>query len=338
MPRPDDPHPELSLSADWRIDEVCQRFEAAWKSERRPRLEAYLGQGDDPEQRALFRELLLVELHHRGRAGESPAKEDYLSRFPHAAELIDTLLGSGETSGGCAPDQRTGPPEGQPADPVVPVLPGYEIAEELGRGGMGVVYKARQVGLKRWVALKMIRGAGTPTSLARFQSEAEAVARLNHPHIVQIYEIGQCPAAAGSGAPYLALEFAPGGSLDRCLRQQRPTPHESAGLVEILARAVHAAHLCGIVHRDLKPANILLAAAVAGSSGNTVFGFPKVSDFGLARITSGEGEESRRNGPLGVIVGTPEATWLRTQGQRRQPIRWPSGRCVCGWEPSSTTA
>jgi hypothetical protein len=298
------PDPSLPLSADYRIDAVCQRFEDAWKAGGRPRLEDFLGEGDGPERRALFRELLLVDLHYRRRAGETPAAEDYRNLFPDAGNWIDSALMASDRGGGA--DKQTGPHlGGLPNEPVAPRTPGYEIQATLGTGGRGVVYQARDTRLKRLVALKMIRGPVTSLLLARFHAEAEAVARLNHPHIVQIYEIGQCPGGAdGAAAHYLALEFAPGGSLDRYLRRQRPTPHESARLVEVLARAVHAAHRAGVVHRDLKPANILLGAAIEGSSGNTPFGFPKVSDFGLARLTWEDGDEAQRTAS-GVIVGTP---------------------------------
>src|SRR5205823_12926353 len=128
---------------------------------------------------------------------------------------------------------------------------------------------ARQLAADRVVALKMIavRGA-TPQERLRFQIETEAVARLAHPHIVQLYEAGE-----HDGQPYFSLEFCAGGALDRRLEGWRPTPAEAAGLVEALARAVHYAHLRGVVHRDLKPANVLLDAE----------GRPKVTDFGLAK-------------------------------------------------------
>jgi serine/threonine protein kinase len=146
--------------------------------------------------------------------------------------------------------------EGEKAPADLPSIAGYEILGELGRGAMGVVYKARQVRLNRPVALKMIlAGAHAgPEELARFRREAEAVARLQHPNIVQIHEVGD----AGQ-LPYFSLELVEGGNLAQQLAQGPLPARDAARLVETLARAVHAAHQCGIVHRDLKPANILLA-------------------------------------------------------------------------------
>jgi len=151
----------------------------------------------------------------------------------------------------------------------LPRLAGYEVLEVLGRGGMGVVYKARQVKLQRLVALKMIvSGAhANAQDLARFQCEAEAVASLQHPNIVQIYEIGE-----QEGLPYFSLEFVAGGSLARKINGTPLPPQQAAELVHTLACAMQAAHQRGIIHRDLKPANILLTAD----------GTPKIADFGLA--------------------------------------------------------
>jgi serine/threonine-protein kinase len=138
---------------------------------------------------------------------------------------------------------------------VLPDLPGYEIERELARGGMGIVYKARQVGLNRVVALKMIKSGShaDPDELARFRLEAEAVARLQHANIVQIYEIGEL-----DGLPYIALEFVSGGSLARKLAGQPQPFRWAAQLLEQIARGVHAVHQMSIVHRDLKPGNVLL--------------------------------------------------------------------------------
>jgi serine/threonine-protein kinase len=184
-------------------------------------------------------------------------------------------------------------PDSYPGSPAVPEaseavsVPGYEILGELGRGGMGVVYTARQVGLNRLVALKMIRDGALagPEDLARFRAEAEAVARLKHPNIVQVYEVG-----SAAGRPYFSLELMEGGTLARKVSGQPLPPAEAARLLAELARAVHAAHECHIVHRDLKPGNVLLAAD----------GTVKVSDFGLAKRLEGESLTQ-----TGAVLGTP---------------------------------
>lgn len=181
------------------------------------------------------------------------------------------------------------PPRTGRLDSSQPVaVPGYAILGELGRGGMGVVYKAFQVGLNRTVALKMILAGGhaDPKDLARFRAEAEAVAKLQHPHIVQIYEIGE-----HDGLPFFTLEFVEGGSLAGKLDGTPQPARKSAELVETLARAMHAAHQRGIVHRDLKPANVLLTAD----------GSLKVTDFGLAKQLDSAHGETRS----GAILGTP---------------------------------
>jgi serine/threonine protein kinase len=180
-------------------------------------------------------------------------------------------------------------PGSKPPAPEGTEIPGYEILGVLGRGGMGVVYKARQVSLKRLVALKMILAGSHagPADLARFRVEAEAVARLQHPNIVQIYEVSEV-----SGLPYFSLEYVGGGSLARELAGTPMRSRRAAELLETLARAVHHAHRREIVHRDLKPANVLL----------TRDGVPKVADFGLAKQLETEGEHLTRSG---AIMGTP---------------------------------
>jgi tetratricopeptide (TPR) repeat protein len=177
------------------------------------------------------------------------------------------------------------------ADPAFPAgfpeVEGYQILGVLGRGGMGVVYLARQVGLDRRVALKMLHSPGAGADdLARFRLEAEAVARLAHPNIVAIYDVGW-----SDGRPYCALEYVEGGSLhDRIAGIPQP-PRKAAELVETVARAVHAAHRAQIVHRDLKPGNILL----------TREGAPKVADFGLAKRLDSASDLTGS----GAMVGTP---------------------------------
>lgn len=164
----------------------------------------------------------------------------------------------------------------------------FEILAELGRGGMGVVYKARQVPLGRIVAIKAIRGEGSirPDQRQRFVREAKAMARLQHPNIVQIYEIhleGECP--------FLVMEYVDGQSLADRLGGKPEAPAPAARLLAVVARAVHAAHEQGIIHRDLKPTNILLTAD----------GAPKICDFGLARHLETPADHTR----TGQLVGTP---------------------------------
>ncbi len=166
-------------------------------------------------------------------------------------------------------------------------VPGYEVLEVLGRGGMGVVYKARQVKLGRLVALKMIL-AGSHAGeqeRERFHIEAEAIARLQHPNIVQVHEIGE-----HEGKPFFSLEFCSGGSLDRKLQGTPVPPREAAHLMETLARAMQAAHQKNVIHRDLKPANVLLSED----------GAAKITDFGLAKKIDEAGQTAS-----GAVMGTP---------------------------------
>jgi serine/threonine protein kinase len=193
-----------------------------------------------------------------------------------------------------------------------PAIPGYEILGLVGHGGMGVVYKARQVDLKRLVALKMILAGphAAPVALDRFRAEAEAVARLQHPNIVQIYEVGDF-----DGRPYLALEYLEGGTLAKRLAEALLEARPAAQLLETLARAVHYAHERGVVHRDLNPANILLfsreppASAVAALAGGSRLNewVPKITDFGLAKRLA-EGPDATlpaAQTQSGAILGTP---------------------------------
>jgi WD40 repeat protein/tRNA A-37 threonylcarbamoyl transferase component Bud32 len=168
---------------------------------------------------------------------------------------------------------------------ALPDLAGYEVLGLLGEGGMGVVYKARHLKLNRLVALKMI--AGSPLKIiARFRIEAEAVARLQHPNIVQIFEVGD-----QDGRPYLALEFVEGGALEHRLAGTPQPPRQVPELIRTLALAVDYAHRRGIVHRDLKPSNILIAAD----------GAPKITDFGVAKRLEADDQRTRD----GEIMGTP---------------------------------
>jgi len=178
------------------------------------------------------------------------------------------------------------PAAGPPADGDLPSFGDYEVLEEIGRGGMGVVYKARQKSLNRLVALKRVRSADSAADVQRFRSEAEMAALLDHPHIVPVYEVGQ-----HDSRTYFSMKLIDGGSLAAQLGRYAADPRSAVPLLVAAARAVHHAHQRGILHRDLKPANILLDA----------HGRPYVSDFGLAKRVETDSGLTQS----GAIIGTP---------------------------------
>jgi serine/threonine protein kinase len=197
--------------------------------------------------------------HHPGKV---PPDQDLTADFIHGSPP------TGDGTPAQSPRRPTGSMDSLlESVPVSVSVLGYEIDAVLGRGGMGVVYRARHLKLKRTVALKMILAGGHagPRELARFRIEAEAVARLQHPNIVQIHEVGEA-----DGHPYCALEFVEGGNLASKIAGKPIPPREAARLVEALARAMQLAHSRNVVHRDLKPANVLLAGEPAPSAA----GFP----------------------------------------------------------------
>jgi tetratricopeptide (TPR) repeat protein len=236
-------------------------------------------------------DLIYHEILLRCRLGEHPTPEEYAGRFPQVAEKLRAHFEVHEALLTEEPPAPTRPDFGLPIDrptAETPAVDGYEILGELGHGGNGVVYLARRISLKRLTALKVLRGgsAADPLDAARLRGEAMALARIGHPNIIQIYEVGEA-----GGRPFLALEFAPGGSLEARLRGGPQPAREAAALLETLARAIHAAHQVGVVHRDLKPGNVLFAED----------GTPKIADFGVAKRLNADDAQTC----TGDILGTP---------------------------------
>jgi hypothetical protein len=301
------------------VQAACTAFEEEWAAGRRPALEDFLSRAEPPARGVLAAELLRIELAYRRKAGEIPSTADYRQRLAEYATRIDAVFadaGPGADGKTLAPAEAAEPvtvrapswkdatPEALAAGPGERVsVPGYEVLGLLGKGGMGVVYKARHRTLNRTVALKMVRAGDLagPEERLRFLHEAETVAQLHHPNIVQIYEFGEQAAQ-----PFIALEFVAGGSLAQRIKGTPLPNREGAALVEALARGVHAAHLRGVIHRDLKPANVLL----------TDDGTPKLTDFGLAkRVGAGAGPTI-----TGAVLGTPSYMAPEQAGSQRGAI------------------
>jgi serine/threonine protein kinase len=309
MNGPDSSFDSLPLASKQRIDEVCARFEKAWSETAAPPLEPFLVGLPEAEQPAALVELILIEIEYRKQQGESPDFADYLQRFPqHAARLrkeIEQTLPASDTmseQGGAWPE-----------------VPDYELIGSLGHGGMGVVYSARHKPLNRIVALKFILPGRQRDALQRqrFRQEAEAIARLRHPNIVAIYDIGEV-----NDSLFLTLEYADGGSLRDRLTGGPLHPYLAAKMLEPIVRAVMHAHRHGVIHRDIKPANVLLtisgdSIALENQPLPDMFAqrtplvplervslrdcTPKLTDFGLARLVDDEVSSLE----AGMAAGTP---------------------------------
>ncbi len=281
-----------------------------WRNGESIGVESYLERFPELSQdRAAVVGLIAAEFSFRQRQA-NVALEDHLQRFPEYRSEVKALVGQeplDTVPGRTGPYQPANKPTGQWHAPFrsflaeVPVLEGYEILGVLGRGGMGVVCKARQKALNRLVALKQILPelVGRPGFLERFRNEAQALARLEHPHIVRIYD-----QPIQKGQPFLVLEYCPGDNLADRLKRDGPwSPDRSAELVEILAEAVAFAHRQGFLHRDLKPANVLFDGHDR----------PRLSDFGLACCQEMAGQLTDAE----AILGSP-AYLAPEQADRQQ--------------------
>jgi tetratricopeptide (TPR) repeat protein len=249
-------HDLLSLAAERRVDAVCQRFEAAWKSGTRPDLGNFLSSSTGAERSALLRELVLLDLEYRRHVGETPRPEEYLGQFPDSDDALSDLF---------AP---------QPTESGVGAVIGerFTLVEKIGEGGMGTVYRARDAALTREVAVKFLRNrfpADSPMA-GRFLEEVRITAQLQHPTVPAVHEVGKLPDAR----PFLVMKLIRGQTLAQLIAAGRTERGELVAAFEQVCQAVAYAHSRGVVHRDLKPSNVMVGA----------FGEVQLMDWGLAKF------------------------------------------------------
>ena len=290
-----------SIQRDRLIDSICDTFEKMYFAGERPQIEAFLDRVDGPTKQPLLVELLELEIHIRRLRGETIIIAEYQARFPglSAARLEESLRTSPDPSPNNHRFNKTPAAELQTLDcgsqpnqsvsrEIVKYFGDYELLNIIAQGGMGIVYKARQISLNRIVALKMILSGefASKEAVDRFYSEAKAAALLDHPGIVPIFEVGEF-----EGKHFFSMVYVEGSSLASKLDGGPLEPIPSARMMLEVAQAVQYAHEQGVIHRDLKPSNILLDPQ----------GRPRITDFGLAKqLTDQSGLTVS-----GQVLGTP---------------------------------
>ena len=275
---------KLPIAALERIDNLCADFERQWRTNETPSIESVLVRDVSPVERdVLLAELIVLDIDYRRRRGETPTEREYVDRFPENAKAIsDALKESGKRAAAFEPPTIAR---------LAELFPALQIIEFIGAGGMGAVYKARQEGLDRVVALKILpEEFGHDVKFAlRFTREARTLARLNHPNIVSVYEFGNVEETY-----YFLMEYVDGSNLREIVEARQLTPEHALTIVPHLCDALQYAHDKGVVHRDIKPDNILMA----------VDGSVKIADFGLSRILGNESQKDLLTGTH-QVMGTP---------------------------------
>jgi len=311
-----------ALSTARQVHRICERFEADWRCGPRPRIEDYLEGDVGPVLSRLVEELVALEVELRRRQGEYPEAREYLARFPEFAEAVGGLFGQSTTIGLSSgqtwiwPNPQTtwedSGPGGGASEPSLhksspPSRGGrfgrYELLAEIARGGMGVVYRARDTVLNREVAVKMILSGSLATDdeRARFRREAKLAANLDHRNIVPIHEVGD-----QDGFLYFTMRLVEGGALADRVESYAGDPHAAGRLIVVLARAIQYANEKGFVHCDLKPSNILMDRD----------GVPQITDFGLARQAAHDSSLTAS----GAVMGTPSYMAPEQASGQRQAI------------------
>lgn len=275
---------KLPITALERIDDLCSDFERKWQAGERPPIESCLPEDIPANQRdVLLMELVALDVDYRRRDGETPSSQDYRDRFPQDGSAIEAAFGEGHKANAAFEAPSVGR--------LAQLFPELEIIELIGVGGMGAVYKARQTGLDRLVAIKILpEEFGHDVKFAlRFTREARTLAKLSHPNIVPVFEFGHI-----KDTYYFLMEFVDGTNLREVIRAGQLAPPQALSIVPHLCDALQYAHDKGIVHRDIKPENILIA----------VDGSVKITDFGLSRILGSDSPSQLLTGTHQVL-GTP---------------------------------
>ena len=275
---------KLPIAALERIDDLCAEFEQKWQTNEPPSIESRLaGEVAPIERDALLAELIVLDVDYRRRRGETPTEQEYLDRFPEDAKAIHDAYNQG--------GKPTGAFEPPSVERLAELFPSLQIIELIGAGGMGAVYKARQEGLDRVVAIKILpEEFGHDVNFAlRFTREARTLAKLNHPNIVALYEFGNV-----ADTYYFLMEYVEGSTLRDVVKARELAPEHALAIVPHLCDALQYSHDKGVVHRDIKPENILMS----------VDGSVKIADFGLSRILGNESQQFSLTATH-QVMGTP---------------------------------
>lgn len=275
---------KLPIAALERIDHRCAEFEQQWQSNEPPSIEAWLDEEVAPSERnALLAELILLDLDYRRRQGDAPTEQEYLERFPNDPQTVQDAF-----NGDVKPSGTFTPPT---IDELSKLFPSLQIMELIGAGGMGAVYKARQIDIDRLVAIKILpQEFGHDVKFAlRFTREARTLAKLNHPNIVALYEFGNV-----ADTYYFLMEYVEGSTLRDVVKSRVLSPQQALAIVPHLCDALQYAHDQGVVHRDIKPENILMS----------VGGSVKIADFGLSRLLGNDPQQFSLTATH-QIMGTP---------------------------------
>jgi serine/threonine-protein kinase len=285
------------------LEQALAEFTQALRKKQNPEIARWFNNYPMLDSSELFRELLMTEIHHRRQAMEQVEPEDYLNRYPDRAEEIhsafaemaESLPQKSLTATMETIDQHNPPADTRPDNDWLQTESGfkhkrigdYQLLEQLGKGGMGMVFRARQISLNRNVALKLIlrNKSESQTAIDRFQAEAKAIAKLDHPNVIQIFETG-----TADGSCFIAMPLLEGGTLDQPASKIEFSRNEFLAKIADVADGLHHAHQRGIVHRDIKPANILLDKNLVAV----------LADFGLAK--SEDASELTRTSQ---VFGTP---------------------------------